>query len=217
MKVRFQNGTIALNFISGDTRVRIHRVRTIGAATILFLAVIGSKVQRVGAQEQPAAAARPRLTLSTTSFEDGGIIPAKYTQLVPHPVSPELKWSYVPENTVSFVLIVHDPDGAAHMNLEDALHWMLFNIPGSVRELPEGAAQGPKFTDGTIQGKNGLGKAEYIGMGAGSAGPYHHYTFELFALDRKLDLGPDAIRADVLKAIDGHILGKAVLVGRFHR
>ena len=56
-----------------------------------------------------------------------------------------------------------------------------------------------------------------MGPGAGAAGPYHHYTFELFALDTKLDLTPDATRADVLKAIDGHILGKAVLIGRFHR
>jgi phosphatidylethanolamine-binding protein (PEBP) family uncharacterized protein len=57
----------------------------------------------------------------------------------------------------------------------------------------------------------------YRGPGAGAAGPYHHYTFELYALDTKLDLGPDATRADVLKAMDGHILGKAALVGRFHR
>ena len=52
---------------------------------------------------------------------------------------------------------------------------------------------------------------------APAVGPHHHYTIELFALDTKLDLGPDATRADVLKAIDGHILGKGVLVGRFHR
>lgn len=56
-----------------------------------------------------------------------------------------------------------------------------------------------------------------MGPGGSTAGPYHHYTFELFALDTKLDLGPDATRVDVLKAMDGHILGKAVLVGRFHR
>ena len=56
-----------------------------------------------------------------------------------------------------------------------------------------------------------------MGPGAPAAGPYHHYTFELFALDKKLDLGPDATREDVLKAINGHILGKGVLVGRFHR
>jgi phosphatidylethanolamine-binding protein (PEBP) family uncharacterized protein len=56
-----------------------------------------------------------------------------------------------------------------------------------------------------------------MGPGAPAAGPYHHYTFELFALDTKLDLGPDASRADVMKAIDGHILAKGVLEGRFHQ
>jgi phosphatidylethanolamine-binding protein (PEBP) family uncharacterized protein len=56
-----------------------------------------------------------------------------------------------------------------------------------------------------------------MGPGAGAAGPYHHYTFQLYALDTKLTLGPDAARADVLKAMDGHILGKAALGGRFHR
>ena len=55
----------------------------------------------------------------------------------------------------------------------------------------------------------------YLGPGA-PAGPYHHYTFDLYALDTKLSLGPDATRDDVLKAMDGHILGKAVLIGRFH-
>lgn len=56
-----------------------------------------------------------------------------------------------------------------------------------------------------------------MGMGAGAADPYHHYTFELFALDIKLDVDPDAKRANVLKAMDGHILGKGVVEGRFHR
>ena len=56
-----------------------------------------------------------------------------------------------------------------------------------------------------------------MGPGAPPAGPYHHYTFELFALDTKLDLGADATRADVLNAMQGHIIGKGVLVGRFHR
>ena len=55
------------------------------------------------------------------------------------------------------------------------------------------------------------------GPGAGAQGPYHHYTFELFALDSKLELGADASRADVMKAMEGHIVGKAILFGRFHR
>ena len=56
-----------------------------------------------------------------------------------------------------------------------------------------------------------------MGPGAGAAGPYHHYTFELYALDTKLSLTPDATRADVLKAMDGHVIAKAALEGRFHR
>ena len=68
-----------------------------------------------------------------------------------------------------------------------------------------------------MQAKNLRGQNAYMGPGAGAAGPMHHYTFELFALDTKLELTADATRDDVLKAIDGHILGKGVLVGRFKR
>jgi len=68
----------------------------------------------------------------------------------------------------------------------------------------------------TLQLKNRRGWTGYMGPGAPAAGPEHHYTFELFALDKQLDLTPEATRDDVLKAIDGHILGKAVLIGRFH-
>src|SRR5262249_43902396 len=99
----------------------------------------------------------------------------------------------------------------------DVLHWMIFNIPGSAHELAEGVPANAQLADGTVQAKNRRGAVGYMGPGAGAAGPYHHYTFELFALDTKLDLGLDATREDVLKAIDGHILGKAVVFGRFHR
>jgi Raf kinase inhibitor-like YbhB/YbcL family protein len=159
----------------------------------------------------------PGFTLSTNAFEDGSIIPAKYTQAVPNPVTPELKWSNVPAGTVSFVVILHDPDGAPMKRLETYMHWMLFNIPGNVTELPEGIPAIPKLPDGTIQIKNGHGDVGYRGPGMGAAGPYHHYTFEIYALEIKLDLGPDATRADVLKAMDGHIIGKATMGGRFHR
>jgi Raf kinase inhibitor-like YbhB/YbcL family protein len=198
--------------------VRAMWIRTISTATILLLAAIGLAAQAAGPQGQQAPAPQgPGFALTTTAFEDGSIIPAKYTQLVPSPVTPKLEWANVPAGTVSFVLIVHDPDGALQKKLEQYLHWMLFNIPGTARELPEGVAPTPQLADGTIQAKNGRGDVGYRGPGAGAAGPYHHYTFELYALDIKLDLGPDAIQSDVLKAIDGHILGKAVLVGRFHR
>jgi phosphatidylethanolamine-binding protein (PEBP) family uncharacterized protein len=68
-----------------------------------------------------------------------------------------------------------------------------------------------------IQAKNLRNAVGYMGPSAGAAGPYHHNTFELFALYTKLDLGPDAPRAEVLKAMNGHVLGKGVVSGRFHR
>ena len=97
------------------------------------------------------------------------------------------------------------------------LHWIVFNIPGTARSLPEGVPINTRPSDGAIQIKNGGGVIGYRGPFAAAVCPHHHYTFELFALDTKLDLGPDAARAHVLKAMDGHILGKGVLVGRFHR
>jgi Raf kinase inhibitor-like YbhB/YbcL family protein len=118
---------------------------------------------------------------------------------------------------VTFVLIMHDPDTAPQKKSEDILHWMAFNIPGTARELAEGQPAEAVLPDGTIQAKNTRGTVGFLGPGAGAAGPYHHYTWELFALDIKLELTPDATRADVLKAIDGHVLAKAATVGRFHR
>jgi Raf kinase inhibitor-like YbhB/YbcL family protein len=158
----------------------------------------------------------PGMALTTTAFPDGGEIPAKYTMSVPNPVSPDLKWTNAPPNVVSFVLILHDPDTSVMRKTDDILHWMVFNIPGTATGLAEGVPAGPTLADGSVQIKNLRGNPAYMGPGAGAAGPFHHYTFELFALDIKLDLGPDATRPDILAAMNGHILRKAVLVGRFH-
>lgn len=157
----------------------------------------------------------PGIILSSTSFTDGGVIPDKYTQASPTPVSPELHWVNTPSGTQSFTLILHDPDAAPQRKSDDVLHWMMFNIPGTATALPEGIDASPERPDGSIQAKNIGGKVGF--MGPGSRNVYHHYTFELYALDTKLSLGADATRADVLKAMDGHILGKGVVEGRFHR
>jgi Raf kinase inhibitor-like YbhB/YbcL family protein len=159
----------------------------------------------------------PGLTLTSPDFEDGGVIPNKYTQADPNPISPKLDWTHVPPGTVSFALILHDPDVAIQKKNEDVLHWMIFNIPGTATGLPQNVPTTAKLDDGSINAKNRGGKVGFMGPGMGAQGPYHHYTFELYALDTKLDLGPDATRADVLAAMDGHILAKGVLAGRFHK
>jgi len=167
-----------------------------------------------GAKKGPAG---PGMTLTSSAFMDGAEIPAKYTQAYPMAVSPKLEWTNVPDGVQSFVLLLHDPDVALRNTSEDVLHWMAFNIPGDARSLPEAMAANATMPDGTIQIKNLRGGVGYMGPGAPAPGPHHHYTFELFGLDTKLMLTADATRADVMKAMEGHIRAKAVLVGRFHR
>jgi Raf kinase inhibitor-like YbhB/YbcL family protein len=159
----------------------------------------------------------PGLTLTTTAFPDGGIIPRPYTQDSSTPISPKLDWTHVPAGTVSFALIMTDPDAAPMKTVEEYLHWIIFNIPGTAQGLPENVPAAPQRPDGSIQAKNRAGANGYRGPGAPMVGPDHHYTFVLYALEIKLDLTADATRADVLKAMEGHVLGKGVLVGRFHR
>src|SRR4051812_44926966 len=169
-----------------------------------------------GGGRGPAA---PPLVMTTTSFEDGGVIPAKYAGQMG--VSPELKWTQVPMGTQSFVLLMHDPDGAPQRGVMDVTHWLVWNIPATSTGLAEGVAQGAELPDGTRQVS--LRANGYMGPGAPATAPFHHYTFELYALDLKLDvpaampMEAAATRAAVMKAIDGHIIGKAVIVGRFHQ
>ena len=183
-------------------------------AVVLILTTVSAMAQNKGKQS-----AGPGLTLTTPAFADGAEIPAKYTMNARdgNGVSPKLEWTHAPKGTVSFTLILHDPDVALQRNPDDVLHWMIFNIPGSAHELPEGMPATAQLPDGAIQAKNLRGNIGYMGPGAPAPGPNHHYTFELFALDTKLDLGPSATRAEVLNAMKGHILAKGVVVGRFHR
>ena len=184
---------------------------------LLLLVLLPTAGLGIAIAQAPPPPATPGMTLSTPAFADGAVIPNKFSQADPKFVSPKLEWTNVPPNTASFVLLVIDPDTALDKTAEMVTHWLAFNIPGTLRELPEGVPVAAQLPDGTIQGKNRRGEPGYLGMGAGAAGPYHHYTFQLFALDTKLQLGPDANSADVSKAMAGHILAKAVMVGRFHR
>jgi len=191
------------------------------SATVVVLGVslgIGL-AQDKGGKGGGRAPAGPGLTLTSPDFEDGGVIPDKFTAKGgPTSPSPKLEWSHVPMGTQSFALLFHDPDVALQKKMDDVTHWMVFNIPGTATELPGGISPAEaKLADGTTQIKNTANRVGYLGPGAGAAGPYHHYTFELFALDTKLDLTDAATRADVVKAMDGHILAKGILAGRFHQ
>jgi hypothetical protein len=120
---------------------------------------------------------------------------------------------------VSFLLHMHDMEVARNRTTDDQVHWLVWNIPGSATGLPEGVPQGSELKDGSRQ--ISASGPVYRGPGAPATGPLHHYVFEIYALDTKLDMPPAAdafeTRTNVMKAIQGHILGKAVYMGLFRR
>jgi Raf kinase inhibitor-like YbhB/YbcL family protein len=168
-----------------------------------------------GAQGPAAAPMR----LMSNSFIDGGLIPLKYTQ-AGEQASPQLAWANAPMGTQSYVLHMHDMEGARNKTTDDQLHWLVWNIPAETRALPEAVPMGD-LKDGSHQ-TSATGNGVYRGPGAPANGPYHHYVFELFALDTKIDVpanpaDPFDTRAKVLAAVQGHVLGKAVYLGFFRR
>ena len=193
----------------------------IAVALVMVAAVAAQQAPAGGGQRggggQPAP---PPMRLTSTSFPDGAQIPAKYTQAGAQ-VSPTLTWTNAPPATQGFVLHMHDMVGSRNKTTEDQLHWLIWNIPASTTSLPEGVPNGPDLKDGSHQ-TSASGNGVYRGPGAPAAGPLHHYVFEIFALDTKLDIAANAAdpfdtRAKVLSAMQGHVLGKAVYMGLFHR
>src|ERR1700728_4383994 len=168
--------------------------------------------------------APPAMTLTISGFPDGGQIPVKFSQAAPGvPVgegtSPAMSWANVPAGTQSFFLNMHDMDLARNKTTDDQAHWVLWDIPATATGLPEGVARGSQLPDGSYQ-ISATGPM-YRGPGAPANGPLHHYVFELYALDTKVDVKPAAdafeTRANVIKAIQRHILAKAVYGGLFRR
>lgn len=172
----------------------------------------------------PAAAAAPAMTLTVAGFPDGGMIPIKFTQAAPgaapgEGTSPAISWTNAPAGTRSFVLNMRDLDVARNRTTDDQAHWVVWNLPATTTGLPEGVPRGSERPDGSYQ-ISATGPV-YRGPGAPASGPVHHYMFEIYALDVTLDVKPTAdafeTRANVFKAMQGHVLGKAVYGGLFKR
>ena len=172
----------------------------------------------------PAAPAAPAMTLTVTGFPDGGQIPVKFTQAAPgaapgEGTSPAMSWTNTPPGTQSFVINFRDLDVARNRTNDDQAHWVVWNIPATTTSLPEGVPRGSQRPDGSYQ--ISVTGPVYRGPGAPATGPMHHYMFEVYALDIKLDVQPTAdafeTRANVMRAMQGHVLGKAVYGGLFRR
>lgn len=147
------------------------------------------------------------LTLQSTAFKQEELIPRIYT-CDGEDFSPELSWAGVPEGTQSLVLIMDDPD--APMGTWD--HWILFNLPADISMLAENFAELPA---GTKEGKNSWGRTGY----GGPCPPdkIHRYFFKLYALDQTLGLDDSVSKSAIEDAMQGHILGEAVLMGKYDR
>jgi Raf kinase inhibitor-like YbhB/YbcL family protein len=180
---------------------------------------------RGGARGRGAPAIQT-MTLTTTAWPDGGMIPLRYTQ-VGGEISPGLQWSAAPQGTVSYVVTFHDADTVVANSTDGLLHWMLWNIPATTTNITPGQPDGFELENGIRQ--ISASGSRYRGPGAPAAGPLHHYILELYALDTTLDVkvppqGPQdpnpnvqTIRTSIMQGMVGHVRGKASYVGLFHR
>src|SRR5262245_23325889 len=150
----------------------------------------------------------PPLLMTSDAFPDGGIVPQKYAGR--GGVQPAFKFTGAPEGTMSYAIIFHDIDVSLQGGTGDVLHWMAWNIPAAAGGIPEG-----KLPEGSVQGNNITNQPGYMGPGAPAGPRYHHYVFELYALNANLDLPATASRDDLLKAMAGKIVAKSAYVGRF--
>lgn len=157
-----------------------------------------------------------QLTLASSAFENGSSIPAKYTCDENKDLSPALSWSGVPEGAKSLALLMDDPDIPQvfkdQRGIDSFDHWVLFNISPNATGVAEGASVG-------VVGKNGAGNNAYTGP---CPPPQyepseHRYVFRLYVLDTELPLQEGASKADVLKAMEGHIIAQAELIGTYKR
>jgi len=150
------------------------------------------------------------IKITSAAFEEGGMIPEKYT-CDGMDISPPLAWTSIPDGTKTLALICDDPDAP----VGTWVHWAVFNIPVSIEEMPEGVPPERDLESGAKQGMNDFRKIGYGGPCPPSG--THRYYFKFYALDIELDLEAGATKAQLLKAMEGHILAEGQLMGRYKR
>jgi len=149
--------------------------------------------------------------MTSTAFSSAEMIPRKFTCDGPD-ISPQLAWNEPPAGTQSFALITDDPDAP----VGTWVHWVLYDLPPSARSLDEAVPKQEQLPSGARQGRNDFGKIGYGGP-CPPPGKPHRYFFKLYALDAKLNLKPGATKAGLERAMKGHILAQAELIGRYGR
>ena len=176
------------------------------------LAIAALSVTSASAQS-PAA-----ITVTSATLKANEVIPKDHTADGRN-VSPALMWSGAPAATKQFAMIMDDPD--AQFGGQNFVHWVVYKIPAAAQGLPaelpmDATLTAPADLAGTIQGLSGFRRAGYRGP-APPAGKPHHYTFTVYALDTELTLAEGATKADLVKAMEGHVIGQGALVAIYER
>ncbi|WP_332876445.1 YbhB/YbcL family Raf kinase inhibitor-like protein [Massilia sp. S19_KUP03_FR1] len=164
------------------------------------------------AMARPETQAQGKLAVTSSAFSNNGNLAAKFSEYADG-VSPPLAWAAVP-NAKSYALIMEDPDAKPALPF---VHWVAWNIPPEVTRLPEGVQEQPRLTEpeGVLQGRNTRGSTGWYGPRPPVGEAAHRYHFQVFALDTKLDLPFGADRDQVLAAMQGHVLAKGEIVGKY--
>ena len=150
------------------------------------------------------------MKIESPGFTNGGFLPSVYS-CDGRDISPELRWSGVPSQAKSLVHLCEDPDAPGGM----FVHWVVFNIPVSASGLPEGVSSQELQKIGAKQGRTDFGRIGYGGPCPPSG--VHRYFFKLYAITTTLSLPEGCTRKDVLKAIEGHIVANAEIMGKYQR
>jgi Raf kinase inhibitor-like YbhB/YbcL family protein len=186
-------------------KMQMRRILAAGLIAALGLMLYGCR------EQSKAEGKHMTLELVSSAFSEGDFIPAKYTGDGDN-VSPPLKWTEPPATTKSFALVMDDPDAP----MGTWVHWVIYMIPPSVLELPEGMAKKETVLDGVRQGRNSGGSIGYDGP-APPKGKPHRYYFKLYALDDVITLKPGASKEELMKAIQGRVVEETKLMGRYQR
>lgn len=181
----------------------------ISAITIVcFLLFSGQAPQRTTPKKKGES--RMSITMVSKAFKQGEMIPKKYT-CDGENISPPLAWTGIPEGTKSIALIADDPDAPRGT----WVHWVLFNLPAETKELPENIPPRSTLSNGA---RHGITDFRELGYGGPCPpGGTHRYFFKLYALDSMLTMESGATKAQVLKAMEGHVLGEGELMGKYKR
>jgi len=202
--------------VNGESAREHGKLAAAAALAVVFVAGLGAggknpATRNTYANERDVRGSSMAFELRSSSFSASDAIPRKFT-CDGVDVSPGLDWGGAPPGTKSLCLIMDDPDAPAGT----WVHWVLYDLPGAADKLAENVPKERETAGGARQGRNDFGRIGYGGPCPPPGAP-HRYFLRLYALDAKTGLKPGATRAELDRAMKGHILGQAELMGRYKR